>query len=178
VQLWTKVLIPKGSYQLMDIRNYQPKDRDQVISLIADYRVFLSGLKSFSKAPDLDAAKNELEDYLGPRYLIYVATLDDEILGYLVCRVDQDVVWAESLFIKPSARRKGVGSALYLEAERLVEKLGGDTVYNWIHPNNTGITQFLKKRGYDVLNLVEVRRPWPGEKNLSKIQVGEFQFRY
>jgi GNAT superfamily N-acetyltransferase len=162
----------------MDIRIYQPEDTDQVISLIADYRVFLSGLKSISKTADLDAARNELEDYLGPRYPIFVATLDDEILGYLVCRVDQDVVWAESLFVKQSARRKGVGSALYLKAELLAKKLKGDTVYNWIHPNNAGIIQFLKKRGYDVLNLVEVRRPWSGEKNLSEIQVGESEFRY
>ena len=162
----------------MEVRIYQPEDKDQIISLIADFRVFLSDLKSLSKAPDLDAARNELKDYLGPGYLIYVAILDDEIPGYLVCRIDQDVVWAESLFVKPSARRKGVGSALYLEAERLVEKLGGDTVYNWIHPNNAEIIQFLKKRGYDVLNLVEVRRPWSGEKNLSKIQVGDFQFKY
>lgn len=162
----------------MDVRIYQPEDKEKVISLIAEYRVFLSSLKSISKTADLDAARNELEEYLGPRYPIFVATLDDEILGYLVCRVDQNVVWAESLFVKPSARRKGVGSALYLEAERLVEKLGSDTVYNWIHPNNAGIIQFLKKRGYDVLNLVEVRRPWSGEKNLSKLQVGEFQYRY
>ena len=162
----------------MDIRSYQSEDKDQVISLIAEYRVFLSSLKSVSKTIDLETARTELDDYLSPRYVIYVAALDDEILGYLVCRVDQDVVWAESLFVKPSSRRKGVGSALYLEAERLVEKLGGDTVYNWIHPNNVGIIQFLRRRGYNVLNLVEVRRPWTGEENPSKIQVGEFQFRY
>ncbi len=162
----------------MEIRSYLSEDEDQVISLTAEYRVFLSSLKSISKNPNIETARSELEDYLSSNCSIYVAAVDDEILGYLVCRIDQNVVWAESLFVKASVRRKGVGSALYSEAERLAKELDGETVYNWIHPNNTGIIQFLIKRGYDVLNLIEIRRPWLGEENLSRIQVGDHHFKY
>jgi ribosomal protein S18 acetylase RimI-like enzyme len=162
----------------MEIRQYRSEDEGQVISLIAEYRVFLLSLKSISKNPDFEIARNELEDYLSPRYSIYIAVVDDEILGYLICRIDQNIVWAESLFVKPSARRKGIGSALYSEAERLVKELGGETVYNWIHPNNIGIILFLKKRGYDVLNLIEIRRPRSGEENLSVILVDNHTFNY
>jgi len=99
-------------------------------------------------------------------------------ISYLVCRIDQNVVWAESLFVKPSARRKGIGSALYSQAERLVKNPDEETVYNWIHPNNTVIIHFLKKRGYNVLNLVEIRKPRSEEGNLSEIQVGDHWFKY
>jgi GNAT superfamily N-acetyltransferase len=162
----------------MEIRNYRLEDKDQVISLIAEYRAFLSSLKSISKNPDYVSAGTELEDYLSPRYSIYVAKAGDETLGYMVCRIDQNVVWAESLFVKTSARRKGIGSALYSAAERLVKEVDGDTVYNWIHPNNVGIIQFLKRRGYDVLNLIEIRKPWSREQSFSEIQVGDHQFKY
>jgi hypothetical protein len=37
-------------------------------------------------------------------------------------------------------------------------ELGGDTLYNWVLPNNYRSIPFLKKHGYDVLNLIEVRK--------------------
>ncbi len=55
---------------------------------------------------------------------------------------------------------------------------GGDTVYNWIHPDNRGIVLFLRKRGYKVLNLIESRRPRMNEKLTSRIQVGEYESDY
>jgi ribosomal protein S18 acetylase RimI-like enzyme len=162
----------------MEIRRYRPEDKDQIILLIAEYRVFLSSLKSVTRNHDAELASIELGDYLSTRYSIYVAASNGNLLGYLVCRIDQNIVWAESLFVKESERRKGIGSALYAEAERLAENLDSETVYNWVHPNNAGIILFLKKRGYNVLNLVEIRKPWTGEENLSTVQVGNHQFRY
>ena len=162
----------------MKIRKYHDGDARQIISLIADYRVFLSSLKSISKSIDLESAKDELDDYLSTRYSIYVAVENTEIIGYIVCKIDQNVVWAESLFVKPSMRRKGIGSALYSEVESLAEKLDGETIYNWVHPNNNEIISFLEKRGYNVLNLIEIRKPWVGEVTTKEIKVDNHQFRY
>ena len=75
-------------------------------------------------------------------------------------------------------RRKGIGSDLYDEAEKLVKTLGGDTVYNWVHPNNEMSIPFLKKRGYDVLNLIEIRKKRPNEKITQEINVGNHEFKY
>ena len=162
----------------MKIRKYQDGDAQQIINLIAEYRVFLSSLKSISKSIDLESAKDELDDYLSTRYSVYVAVEKTEIVGYIVCKIDQNVVWAESLFVKPSMRRKGIGSALYSEVESLVEKLDGETIFNWVHPNNNEIISFLEKRGYNVLNLIEIRKPWVGEVTTKEIKVDNHQFRY
>ena len=40
------------------------------------------------------------------------------------------------------------------------------------------IISFLRKRGYDVLNLVELRRRLPGEQPVSRIRVGDQEFEY
>jgi len=96
----------------------------------------------------------------------------------LVCRVDKDVVWAESLFVSSEYRRQGIGTSLYAEAEHLAQELGNETLYNWVDPNNTGIIRFLQKRGYSVLNLIELRRIRSGEKMTKKICVGATEFDY
>jgi hypothetical protein len=67
---------------------------------------------------------------------------------------------------------------IYKEAEKIAEELGSDTVYNWVHPNNDKIINFLKRKGYDVLNLIEVRKPRPGEQNKHKIKVDKHEFNY
>jgi ribosomal protein S18 acetylase RimI-like enzyme len=75
-------------------------------------------------------------------------------------------------------RRQGVASELYDEAEKLVKQVGGDTVHNWVDPNNDRIISFLRNRNYTVLNLIELRRIRPGERPFRRIKVGQNSFDY
>lgn len=162
----------------MTVRPAQPDDEPRIVALIAEFRASLAELRGRPAAP-APAAENELAEYRRKGYPIFVAEVSDAgIVGYLVCRVDGNVVWAESLYVRPECRRRGAGSALYAEAERLAESLGGHTVYNWVHPTNDAIIGFLRKRGYSVLNLVELRRPRPGERPAGSLPVGKHEFDY
>jgi ribosomal protein S18 acetylase RimI-like enzyme len=166
------------------IRPARPGDREPLIDLVAGFRAALRGVRGGTPEAAVPvrstAAADEVDDYeRDPAYPVFVAELQSgDLAGYLVCRVDDTVVWAESLYVVPAYRRGGIAAALYAEAERLAQELGGDTVYNWVHPNNDRIITFLKKRGYDVLNLVELRRAREGEEVEGQIQVGEHRFRY
>ena len=51
-------------------------------------------------------------------------------------------------------------------------------VYNNVHPNNHPIIAFLAKQGYDVLNLIEIRKAHPNESPRPGFIVGEQSFRY
>jgi ribosomal protein S18 acetylase RimI-like enzyme len=146
--------------------------------MIAALRVFLAKLKFLKKNPDLETASAELQSYIDKEFPVYVADELEGLAGYLVCKIDDDVVWAESLFVRPKFRRQGIASSLYVEAERLARELGGDTVFNWVHPNNEASISFLKKRGYSVLNLIELRKPWKDEKLTTMVQIGENEFDY
>ena len=127
--------------------------------------------------PDLDSAAGELADYLEKDFPIYVAEAGSgKLVGYLVCRVEADVAWAESLYVLPEYRRQGIGSGLYARAEELAEKMGRETLYNWVDPTNDRIIRFLGKRGYNVLNLIELRRPGPDENLKSVIRVGDHEY--
>jgi len=162
----------------MKIRDYDFKDEQQVIQLIAEFRVELSQLKSLDVKPNLVSAKEELREYLSKEFPVFVAADAGTISGYLICRVDEDVVWTESLYVAPAYRRKGIASKLHVKAESLAKSLGGDTVYYWIHPNNDAIITFLRKHGCSVLNLIEMRAPWKGEVLSGKMRVGAHEFDY
>ena len=109
---------------------------------------------------------------------VYAALVDDEYAGYVVCRVDSEVVWVESIFVKEEYRRHGVATALHSKAEEIAASYGDDTVYNYVHPNNHRMIEFLRKRGYTVLNLIEIRKPYKDEKLTQTIAVGEHEFDY
>jgi len=56
--------------------------------------------------------------------------------------------------------------------------LGGTTVFNWVHPNNDKMIKFLSKMGYNVLNLIEIRKPWKNEILTQKIRVENHDYNY
>ncbi len=144
---------------------------------MAEFRVSQAELRGKTRPIDLPSAGDELTEYTLKGFPVYVA--EDEhasLVGYMVCRLDGDVVWVEALYIVPECRRRGIGSLLFTEAERVAQELGGNFPYNWVDPCNEKIIRFLQKRGYNVLNLIELRRPYPGENITQKISVGSHEF--
>jgi len=164
---------------MTSIRIFEEKDKADISHLIAYFRVELASLKDIKKEPDIFNAKEELQDYINRKYPIFVAVNKDNLLiGYIVCKVESEVVWAESLYVLPEYRRSGIASLLFNEVEKLAQKYGNDTVYNWVHPNNLSMIKFLEKNGYDVLNLIEIRKSRKGETNTKKIKVDKHEFKY
>ena len=163
----------------MKIRLYVSSDKLELTKLIGQYRVALAKLKGSERELDLKAAEEELEFYCKKEYPIFIAEGDKgNLIGFHVCKIQEDIIWSESLYVIPEERRKGVASALYEKAEIIAGEIGCDTVYNWVHPNNFRSIPFLKKRGYNVLNLIEVCKKRPGEKLTQKIKVGDYEFDY
>jgi len=119
-----------------------------------------------------------MEEYLAAGFPVFAAIVNGEYAGYVVCRVEGEIVWVESIFVQEEYRRRGVASALHRKAEEIAASFGDDTVYNYVHPNNHRMIAFLRKRGYTVLNLIEIRKPYKGEMLTQTISVGEHEFDY
>ena len=151
---------------------------DALAQMVALFRVELRSYKGILSKPNREAGREEIEEYLAAGFPVFAAVVDGEYAGYVVCRVDCEVVWVESIFVKEEFRRKGVASALHSKAEEIAAAYGEDTVYNYVHPNNHRMIAFLRKRGYTVLNLIEIRKPYAGEKTTQIIKVGENAFDY
>ena len=151
---------------------------DALAEMVALFRVELRSYKGIVSKPNVDAGREEMEEYLAAGFPVFVAMVDGKYAGYVVCRIDSEVVWVESIFVKEEYRRRGVASALHDKAEEIAASYGEDTVYNYVHPNNHRMIEFLRKRGYTVLNLIEIRKPYQGEKLTQTIVVGEHDFDY
>lgn len=162
----------------MIIRLAKNEDEEKISRLIAQFRVELRRFKGITSIPKMDQAKEEFIEYEEANFPIFVAEDNKELLGYLVCRIEGSVVWAESIFVSNDARRSGIASRMYKEAENIASGLGGTTVFNWVHPNNDKMINFLSKMGYNVLNLIEIRKPWENEILTQKICVGKHEYNY
>lgn len=151
---------------------------DALAPLVAGFRVVLNSFRGPVTEPDIEGGKEELLFYLEKGLPVYAAVEGNEPIGYMVLRIDEPCLWVESLFVRAEHRRKGVASLLFDKAEEIAAEMGEDTVYNYIHPNNERVIGFLRSRGYTVLNLIEVRKPYSGEKPAMKIGVGKNEFDY
>lgn len=163
----------------MEIREYQKQDKYRLLRLIAEFRIALARLKSLESKFDLKQANEELEYYLEQEFPILIAEgKNDSIIGYSVCRIQDDVVWNEALFVVHAERRKGVATSLFKRSEEIAHKYDNETLYNWVHPNNDASINFLKKQGYNVLNLIEVRKERSDDNLTTNIEVDNHKFRY
>ena len=161
----------------MKVIEYKEKYYARTCELLADFRVSLRAFKNIKSIPDIEAAKQELKWAIDDKWPIYLVEDNNQIVGYMLLRVD-DCVWVEHIYVDPSYRRKGVASLLYDKAEEVSNSIGGDTVYNFVHPNNDAMMSFLRSKGYTVLNLVEVRRPYKNEELNGKYKIGNNEFDY
>ena len=146
--------------------------------MVALFRVELCSYKGILSKPNIEAGRDEMGEYISAKFPVYAALVDGEYAGYVVCRVDSEVVWVESIYVREEYRRHGVATALHSKAEEIAASYGDDTVYNYVHPNNHRMIEFLRKRGYTVLNLIEIRKPYKKEKLTQTIKVGEHEFDY
>ena len=151
---------------------------DDLAQMVALFRVELRSYKGIASKPDVEAGREEMEEYLAAGFPAFAAMVDGKYAGYVVCRVDNEVVWVESIFVKEKYRRHGIATALHSKAEEIAASYGEETVYNYVHPNNHRMIEFLRNRGYTVLNLIEIRKPYEGEKLTQKVCVGEHKFDY
>ena len=117
--------------------------------------------------------------FVTAEYPIFIAEDGDgKVDAYIVCKIIDGVVWVESLFVSEQERRKGIATCLYFEAEKVAQELGNSTLYNWVHPNNDKMIAFLSRMGYDVLNLIEVRKKLNNEEITGMVKVGDHDYHY
>lgn len=163
---------------MIEIEKMSESAIPEIAPLVAQFRVTLKEFKGITAFPNEAEGASELKEYLDAGFPVFTARKEGVYCGYMVCRVDEPCVWVESIYVLPEFRRQGVATALFRKAEELAASYGEDTLYNYVHPNNKGIIEFLKSRGYTVLNLIEIRKPYTGEKLTRMIQVDENQFDY
>lgn len=165
----------KHNYRYIDV------NEDNIYSLVylyIDFRKTLSSFKNINNDIDEDEALLQLKHHLSKNDLIYAIADNGRYIGFVICRKDDDVIYLEAIYVRKQDRLKGVGRLLLQKAEAIAKEYGNTTLYMSVHPNNDEMLSFLKKNGYDVLNLIELRKSYPDEQNNSTYSIGEHEYRY
>lgn len=157
--------------RLTEIQN---NNKHTIVYLVMEFRDYLYHLHGVNHKEAEKDAKKEIDEYLEKGYPIYAISIGGLMIGYAVARIEDDVVWLESLYVREDYRNKGVGKQLF---DR-IQELTTDTLYINVHPNNDLMLRFLKTMHYDVLNLVEVRKAYPNETFDESYKVGNHTFQY
>ena len=162
----------------MELIRVDRNGAERVAPLVADFRVTLKSFKGIQSQPDIASGQEEIIEFLDSGFPVYAAEEDGILAGYIVCRVDGYCLWVEQIFVREEYRRKGVATLLFQKAEEIAASMGEETVYNYVHPNNETMIRFLRSKGYTVLNLIEIRKPYKDEKTTTTIQVDHNSFDY
>ena len=162
----------------MKLVKISAKDVNGIAPLAAQFRVQLKTFKGIKSLPNVEAGRDEILEFLKSGFPVYAVSDDDAFVGYIVCRIDKPCLWVEHNYVREDCRRKGIATMLFNKAEEIAASMGEDTVYNFVHPNNEGMIQFLRSKGYTVLNMIEIRKPYEGEELTSKIHVEKEVFDY
>ena len=162
----------------MELIEMQRSDAHRLAPLVAEFRVVLNGYRGVVSAPKAEAAREEIIEFLDGGMPVFAVADGEALAGYMVCRIDEPCLWVEHLYVRDEYRRRGVGTLLFEKAEELARAMGEDTVFNFVHPNNRGMIDFLRAKGYTVLNMIEIRKPYQGERLTTAIPVGDAVFDY
>lgn len=136
----------------MNVRSATRKDIFQVANLM---------LQEFKKPPfnekaSLSAVEKSLKFYFRIGH-IYVATVEKEIVGVLVFKIEQywegPVVIVEDLAVKENFKKQGIGKMLMSNIESYARKNKLKRVLFKTHKKSTAV-KFYRKMGYKAIKNV------------------------
>lgn len=81
---------------------------------------------------------------------------DNSLIGFSVVKAVDGVYWLDWIYVKPEYRGFFNASMLFDVSEKIALAAGEDRLHIWVNPDNDRMLRFLKKKGYDTLNLIEV----------------------
>lgn len=172
----TETVIRKN--ETVRIVNIDEKNAYVITYMVVNFRKELASFRNYESNVELEDARDEINYYLKRQYPIFAASISGNYVGYAVCKVEDDVVWLESIYVRDEYRNKGIASKLLKKCEEVGTEHGNDTLYINIHPNNEKVIGMLNKNGYNVLNLVEVRKNYKGETTDSEYSIGNHKYKY
>jgi len=152
------------------------KNSDQLIYLVKDFRNVLNNLNNSSRSCSFEEAEEEAEDYFSPNKKVVGLYRKKELIGFSVLKTEDGLWWLDWIFIKPEYRGYTNASVLFDYCEKFAAESGNNQLYIWVHPDNDRMLKFLKKKGYDILNLIEVKKRKNSVKNKIKILNNELWY--
>jgi ribosomal protein S18 acetylase RimI-like enzyme len=115
--------------------------------------------EAFPEDPPWNRAPIAIPAKMARQPELFLVALDgDKVVGSIMAGYDGHRGWLYAVAVLKSHRRRGVGTQLVREAERLLETLGCDKVNLQIRSANAQATQFYAGLGYRIEDRISMGR--------------------
>jgi ribosomal protein S18 acetylase RimI-like enzyme len=163
------------------IRDYRTADFADLCRLVAEFYTVHHRLAGHGPMPADEAALIIQDDMLGPDSHILVAESSDtgEIVGFCRYERHQGAFFGRELCVLETKRDRGAATALLRAVEKRIHEAGETNLFISVVARNAQALQFFAKRGYNILNIIEMRTPFPDERIVRKpIDILGLRLRY
>ena len=158
----------------MELIEIQRPDADRLAPLVAAFRVTLDGYRGIASQPRVEAAREEIMEFLNAGFPVFAAEDGGELIGYTVCRIDEPCLWVEHLFVRDDYRRRGIATKMAVFCMRALQDAGINKITLIAFSENEGGNAFWRKIGWtsrsDDVNYYEFVL---NENNITKFVQGE-----
>ena len=89
------------------------------------------------------------------RAVTVLAEAEEELVGFCIAEVDDEVGYVVTLDVAPAWRRKGLARRLMAETEAKVRAAGGGAMTLHVFAGNVSAKQFYESIGYGRVGMVE-----------------------
>ena len=141
------------------VREYDVKDFPALCNLVAEFFSHHRRLNGRGPLPPDEAATLIPRDMLQESSYLLVAepTQGGNIVGFCRIELHEGAYFLRELGVASSWRIRGVGTELLREAEAYIKSKGETNLYLSVVPRNIDAIRFFVRRGYDVINTIELR---------------------
>lgn len=148
----------------------------EFLQMVFEMLIIMNKLNQSEKIVMMSEAVREANGYFTENRRVFVYKIKNKMVGYSVLKIEDQVCWLDWLYVDPDYQGKNIASKLFDHVEEISLKLGNDQLYIWVHPDNHRMLKFLKKKGYDVLNLIEVKKKKPSTSRSISIMGNELRY--
>jgi len=131
----------------MEIRAFEPKDEDGVVSLWDRCGLI---------RPQNDPRKDIQRKLAVRPDLFLVGVVDNRVVGTVMAGYEGHRGWMNYLAVDPAHQRKGLARELVAAAERRLRDLGCPKVNLQIRASNLGVIEFYRRLGYATDDVVSM----------------------
>ncbi|MGB2897285.1 MAG: GNAT family acetyltransferase [Anaerolineales bacterium] len=133
---------------MMHIRTYVQADENDVIKLWRE--VFPSTPAKNDPLKDIELKLTEQPE------LFLVAIVDGLLVGTAMAGFDGHRGWVYYVAVRPTYRRKGIGSALMKEVESTLSQVGCPKLNLQIRASNAEVQAFYQSLGFEVEDRISI----------------------
>ncbi len=155
------------------------KQNKELAELVKEFRSDLNELNGITieQTYDHKDIQKETKAYFQKNKIVIGAYKTEKLIGFLVLKEEERVFWVEWMYMSPQFRGTKCASELFDFADNIAKNSSGSQLYVWVHPTNHRMIRFLSKKGYNVLNLIEITKDSKSESSKLNILGNELNIR-